>query len=101
MPVESVDLPDGVQQARVFYNVAHTLSGLDGAAATTWNATDDDLIILGAVGWACFGRALHLSETKGVPTTGTPAYSAVAEKYLTQFRAGIAPRKMALMRRAK
>ena len=54
LDVDCVDAGDGV---RVFYAQAHTIQDLDGATATTLNAEQEELVCLGAAGYAALQRA--------------------------------------------
>ncbi len=78
--------PDGAQVARVFYRAMHTLNGLDTATATTYPATADTLLVLGAAGHCCFMRSLGLSETADQQTTATPNLAVVGSRLLREFR---------------
>ncbi|MHB9032345.1 MAG: hypothetical protein ACYC6L_04770 [Anaerolineae bacterium] len=57
--IESDVRPDGAadHQVRLFYCAAHTISGLDSAAATTLDAAGEELVVLGASTYAALQRA--------------------------------------------
>lgn len=84
-------VPDGTEVARVFYKKPHALKDLDAAAATTFEAVDADLIVLGAAGHCCNARSVDLAETVGQQVAATPNLAAVGQRYLKAFRAQIAP----------
>ena len=49
--------PAAGESVRVFYWGAHTLDGLDGASATTLPAADEEIVALGAAGYAALEKA--------------------------------------------
>jgi len=55
-------------QLRLIYTAAHTISGHDGAAATTLDAWAVALVALGACGWAALAR--QVGEIGAVTPTG-------------------------------
>jgi len=65
--LDVADEPAAGDVARVFYWTLHTLDGLDDATATTLPAEDEDLLALGAAGYAALEQsraaigALHVS----------------------------------------
>jgi len=71
---------------RIFYNKLHTLNGLDSATATTYNAGDDNIIVLGAAGYACLTRSVDLNETSANFAISTPNYGALGAGFLSEFR---------------
>jgi hypothetical protein len=79
--------PDGTKVARVWYNSIHTLNGLNGAAATTWQASDDSIIVTGACGYAFLERSSELDETIQNMAVSTPNYGALAQIFLDRFHA--------------
>jgi hypothetical protein len=72
---------------RVFYTLPNSLNGLDAGATTTFPAEDDDLIVLGAAGYALFQRSTDVNETAGVMAISTPNYGTLGQIYLDLFRA--------------
>ncbi len=86
--------PNG-ESARVFYNKAQTLNGLDGAAATTFEGVDDGLLVLGGAGYSCLSRSAVLTETATYMAISTPNYGALADIFLFQFRSllSVLPRR--------
>ena len=54
--------PASGQHVRVWYTLAHTLNGLDSASATTFAASDESTITLGAAGFAALFRAQEIVE---------------------------------------
>lgn len=91
-------LPDGVTTARVFYLKLHTLAGLDGASVSSFAPGDDNLIVMGAAGYACGMRAVNLNETASNMAVSTPNYAALGELLLSEFRAALAPRRIVIAR---
>ena len=59
-------LPLTDNKARIWYTEQHTLSGLEGAAATTFPIDDDAFLIDGAAAFATRFRALEIAETATV-----------------------------------
>lgn len=90
--------PDGVDAARLVYRLAHTLDGLDAATETTFDATDEELIVLGAAGYACIERSVDLAETVGQQAVATPNLAAVGTRLLKLFRLKLDPRPLAVSR---
>lgn len=79
-------VPDGTLVARVFYEKLHTLNGLAGAGATTFPATDDGILVLGAAGYACLTRAADAVETQPQVSFGTRNYHEMGKEFLRVFR---------------
>lgn len=79
--------PSGSEVARVFYAKLHTLNGLDAAGATTYPASDDGMLVIGAAGYACLARAVDAVETQPQVGFGTRNYEDVGERLLKVFRA--------------
>jgi hypothetical protein len=61
--INAGDEPQAGDVVRIWYTKPHTLSGLAAAAATTFPAGHEALLIAGAAGVAALGRALEVSET--------------------------------------
>ncbi len=87
-------LGDGVSTARCFYYARHTLEDLDGATVTTFDAGDENLLAGGAAGHACLMRSADLNETAANMAVSTPNYAALANLYLTEFRAALQVRRV-------
>lgn len=85
---------DGVSTARCFYFARHTLDDLDSATATTFDAADENLLVLGAAGHACLMRSADLNETPSNMAVSTPNYAALANLYLSDFRAALEIRRV-------
>ncbi len=83
---------DGLAVARVLYRAMHALSGLDGAAATSFSARDDGLILLGAAGHVCLQRPVDLGSEDERDRPGS-GYGAAASRWLREFRSGLRPSK--------
>ncbi len=98
-------VPDGVQVARVFYRVAHTIDDLDGAAATSFSAADDALLVSGAAGFCCAMRALDLASNADAAISsaeGTvPNFKGIGAALLDDFRSHLTPRHVARTRRLR
>jgi hypothetical protein len=78
--------PSGSDVARVYYLAPHTLKDLNSGAATTYFATDDGLIAMGAAGHAMYTRAISLCEDVTQQIAGVPALSAMGGRLLREFR---------------
>ena len=94
---EIVNLPDGAavsasDTARIFYGKAHTLNGLNSAAATTFKTGDDSLLVVGAAGYACLSRAVDLLEQVTLGARVVEQLQALGVGYLNEFwrRLGVA-----------
>lgn len=96
--LDGLTVPDGVLIARLFYDKLHTLDGLDGASASTFQAADDNLLCLGAAAYALVARGTELNETAANMAVSTPNYAALANILFEQFRAGLAPRFVVVSR---
>lgn len=90
-------IPDGSQEARVFYRAPHTLADLDSATETTFEKSDERLIALGAAGHACLMAAANQNEATATAEVQTPNYGDLGVTLLDQFRRGLAPRRIASM----
>ena len=86
-------VPDGVDLARVYYRIPHTLKDLSAATVTTFDAQDDSLLVLGAAGWACIARSTDLAEDSDLGLTATLSYATLAARLLKLFRKRLAPRR--------
>lgn len=76
--------------ARVFYTKQHTLNGLDGASATTWDARDDLALTLLACGHCCLMRSVDLDETATNMAVSTPNYAALAQMFFERAENALA-----------
>lgn len=93
--------PDGIDAVQFVYRMPHTLNGLDGAVETTFEAVDEQLIVLGAAGYACMERSVDLAETVGQQAVATPNLAAIGTRLLKLFRTKLEPRSVAVSRRMK
>jgi len=73
--------------ARLFYAQAHMLAGLDGAAATTLSAEQEELVCLGAGGYAALQRALAGIAQVNVTLEAPRLWREWGEERLHTFRA--------------
>jgi len=55
--LDTDDLPETGDKARVFYLAQHTISGLDSASASTLTAAQEEIVLALAAGHACEQRA--------------------------------------------
>ena len=91
--LDSRDPPDGTQVARVFYTMTHTLSGLDSASATTYPASDDGMMMLGAAGFAALARSVEVVGAYQAEITQMTSLKAWGDEQLSQFRTELWQRK--------
>lgn len=56
---------------RVYYTLAHTIEGLDAAAAGTYHEADEELIVLGSTAFAAVQRTRYVVDTVN-PSVATP-----------------------------
>lgn len=79
-------VPNSQQQAgdelRIWYTKAHTIQNLDSASTTTPLPSHEYMLVRGAAGLACLGRAADLNETATNMAVSTPNYAALANKFL-------------------
>ncbi len=80
---------DGAKQARVFYRAMHMLSGLDGAAATSFPQSAEGLLVIGAGAHACLSRSIDLVETTTMAATSSPNLAELGIHLLSDFRSGL------------
>jgi hypothetical protein len=71
----------------VQYACDHTIDGLDGGAGTTID--DDNLLILGAAGYACQSRAISRAESINMQPGVQSQLEASAQSYLTLYYTGL------------
>lgn len=93
---EEVDIIDGLalstlESARVFYSKNHTLNGLDSEVATTFRVGDENIIALGAAGYACLSRAVDLAEQVTIDRETVDKVRELAGAYLDEFRRRLLP----------
>jgi len=74
---------------RIFYSTLQTLSGLDGATATTIPVEDELLLIKGAAGFAATGRSVDLMEQVTHDRLMPQQVRAWGLSKLQEFRAGL------------
>lgn len=77
--------PAAGEKARLFYWALHTLAGLDGATETTVPAEDEDLVALGAAGYAALEQARAAIGTINVSGYTPLHWRAWAEARLAEF----------------
>lgn len=80
------DEPQNAEVARLFYTKMQTLSGLDSAAATTFSAEDESMLITGAVGYAATSRSVDLQEQITLTTKTGENLKTWGEARLKEFR---------------
>ena len=78
-------VPDGTKVMRVFYDGVHSLNGLNGFGTTTFIASDESCIVMGACGYACLQRSVELDESLANMAVSMPNYGALAEIYFQRF----------------
>lgn len=104
-PVLFLDLDDGEQpqqddEMRIWYTKPHTIQNLDSADSTTVGE-HESLIVRGAAGLACLGRAADVNETAVNMAVSTPNYAALANRYLNQMDFGFYPRLYTIRSQSK
>lgn len=89
--IESAVRPDGssARQIRVFYRAAHTISGLDGAAVGTLDAAGEELVVLGAAGYAALQRAQDAVARAWPGKGASGTLRAWGEARLADYRTGL------------
>lgn len=92
--------PQQDEEIRIWYTTPHTIQNLDSASVTTVGE-HESLIVRGAAGLACLGRATDVNETAVNMAVSTPNYAALANRLLNQRDYGFYPRLWALRSQAK
>lgn len=95
-PVLFLDVLDGAEpqedeEIRIWYTKAHTIQNLDSGAVTTPLPAHEQMIVRGAVGLCCLGRAADLNETAVNMAVSTPNYAAMANLFLRAPGMGFYP----------
>jgi len=85
--------PQHGDEIRVFYTRAHTIQNLDAGDATTPLAAHEYMLVRGAAGLVCIGRAADLNETSSNMAVSTPNYAALGKLFLfgNEFDLGFYP----------
>lgn len=83
------DEPQSAEVARVFYQAQQALSGLDGAAATTFPVEDEEMLITGSAGYAALSRTVDLTEKITISQKTSDQVSAWGELQLVAFRVAL------------
>jgi len=99
--IDAGDTPATNDVARIFYTAAHTINGLDSAAATTVPADDIPAIIHGAAAYAARSRAMELSESLTFDDKTVTRLQEAAEEWSRQFRRELRQDIPAWQRRAR
>jgi hypothetical protein len=86
--INDVDEPAAADQVRIWYEKSHTITDLDGGAATTIAAEDIGYIVIGAAGYAAQQRAIDLAEQATVDTQVVNRLQSYADDQLKGFRSG-------------
>lgn len=92
--------PQGDDEIRIWYTKPHTIQNLDSASTTTVGE-HESLIVRGAAGLACLGRAADVNETAVNMAVSTPNYAALANRFLNQMDFGFYPRLYVLRSQSK
>lgn len=93
-----LDVPDGSEVARVFYNKVHTLNGLDGAGATTFEAIDEALLVEGAAYYATVLRSEALIPSDSGDANAADRLKLLAGEWQSNWRRRLTPRKVVIER---
>jgi hypothetical protein len=81
-----VDCINGGDGVRVFYAQAHAIQDLDGAAATTLSAEQEELVCLGAAGYAALQRAQEAIGQVNVTAQAPRLWGDWGQARLQEFR---------------
>lgn len=82
--IDDPDEPQSGDVVRVWYTRLHTINGLDGSGTTTLPSRDDNLIVAGAVGFACQER-IQDEEDRWIPRK----LGELSSKRLAEFERGL------------
>ncbi len=96
--LDILDVPDGVDVARVFYLKVHTLNGLDSATATTFEAIDDSLLVKGAAYYATVLRSQALVPSDSGDAKATDRLKMLADEWRDDWRRRLTPRRAVIER---
>ncbi len=86
---------DGTSLARVFARCQHAIKDLELEAGTTVAAGDEDKLALGAAAYAIGSRSADIAEDSSLTIWTVPNYRRLADEWLRDFRAYIAPARSA------
>lgn len=78
------DEPDGTLELRAIYAAKHTLSGLDGATATTLDPVGEEVVILRAAGFCCLQMAAEAIVSITVTDRACEDWRALADIFLAR-----------------
>ncbi len=92
------DVPDGVDVARVFYVKRHALKDLDSAAATTYEAIDDSLLVEGAAYYATVLRSEALIPSDSGDAKAADRLKMLADEWQSNWRRRLTPRRVVIER---
>ena len=81
--------PLSSEVARIFFTVRHTIESLDGAQDTTVLAEDEQLIVLGACGFAAVSREIDVREQVTIDRDVGEEIGKWGNARLVEFRAGL------------
>ena len=70
----------------IYYTSPHFVDGLDSAAGTTVPDADDEILSLGAAGYACQSRAVARSEANNLDEDTIAELEKLGNRYLSNFR---------------
>jgi len=73
----------------IHYHALHTIDGFNGAAGTTVLEQDEELVEIGAAGYACIARATQLVETNNLNPLESKDLFALGRDKLDIFLTGI------------
>jgi len=74
-------LPHSGEKVKIWYTLAHTITGLDGGTVTSLPVEDESLVVLGACGYAAAGASVDRSEVLQPENL-----AAISKKLLETFR---------------
>lgn len=83
-------IPQAGETLRLFYWMAHTLAGLDGAETTTLPPADEELLVLGAAGYAALEKSRGAIGSINISGYTPGHWRRWAEGRLNAFRAHLA-----------
>src|SRR5581483_4919086 len=85
------DQPQQDDEMRIWFTKAHTVQNLDSASSTTVLPAHESMLVRGAAGLACLGRASDLNETAANMAVSTPNYAALGNLFLNDPQTGYYP----------
>jgi hypothetical protein len=83
--------PPTGKEIQVIYGAVHTIATLDSGAASTVPVQDEELLAIGAAGFALHSRSSSRAESNNLSASTVKDLQAQAKEFLTSFRTALRP----------